>query len=92
MEVLPSKASGSRERSPAGQIGIHAGPSKLLRGVDFADLQVTVMSKHSDPRFGETTYQLTGIQRAEPDHSLFEIPPATQSRVCPVRWIPCGTC
>jgi hypothetical protein len=33
------------------------------------------MSKHNDPRFGETTYQLTGIQRAEPDHSLFEVPP-----------------
>jgi len=32
------------------------------------------MSRHSDPRFGETTYQLTGIQRVEPDHSLFEIP------------------
>lgn len=38
------------------------------------DLQMTVMSKRSDPRFGETTYTLTNIQRAEPDASLFKIP------------------
>jgi hypothetical protein len=33
------------------------------------------MTRHSDPRFGETTYKLTNISRLEPDHSLFE-PPA----------------
>ena len=51
-------------------------PIEIISEVWFSpDLQVVVMSKHSDPRFGETTYQLTGIQRAEPDRSLFEIPP-----------------
>jgi hypothetical protein len=60
---------------PAGQIG-NTQPIEITSEVWISpDLQVTVMSKHSDPRFGETTYQLTGIQRAEPDHSLFEIPP-----------------
>ena len=60
---------------PAGQIG-NAQPIEITSEVwTSPDLQVVVMSKHSDPRFGETTYQLTGIQRAEPDHSLFEIPP-----------------
>lgn len=39
------------------------------------DLQIIVMSKTSDPRFGETVYQLTNINRAEPDHSLFTVPP-----------------
>lgn len=38
------------------------------------DLQVVVMSKTSDPRFGETTYQLTNITRAEPDPALFTVP------------------
>ena len=38
------------------------------------DLQVTVMSKTSDPRFGETVYQLSNITRAEPDPSLFTVP------------------
>jgi hypothetical protein len=32
------------------------------------------MSKQSDPRFGETTYRLTNINRAEPSRSLFEVP------------------
>jgi TonB family protein len=39
-----------------------------------AELQTVVMTKHSDPRFGETTYRLTNISRSEPDHSLFEVP------------------
>jgi hypothetical protein len=36
-----------------------------------ADLQVIVQSKTSDPRFGETVYQLSGLNRAEPDPALF---------------------
>jgi hypothetical protein len=35
------------------------------------DLGVVVYSKRIDPRFGETTYQMTNINRAEPDPSLF---------------------
>jgi hypothetical protein len=38
------------------------------------DLQVAVMSKSSDPRFGESVYQLTSISRAEPDPVLFAVP------------------
>jgi hypothetical protein len=37
------------------------------------DLQTLVMSKASDPRYGETTYQLTGLSRAEPDPALFAV-------------------
>src|SRR5207247_728171 len=39
------------------------------------DLQVTVFSKHSDPRFGEQTYRLTNINRSEPPITLFSPPP-----------------
>jgi len=38
------------------------------------DLQVVIQSKTSDPRFGETTYQLNGLSRAEPDPALFTVP------------------
>ena len=38
------------------------------------ELQVFVMTKHNDPRTGETTYRLTNISRAEPARSLFELP------------------
>jgi hypothetical protein len=36
-----------------------------------ADLQAVIQSKTSDPRFGETTYQLSGLSRVEPDPALF---------------------
>ena len=39
------------------------------------DLKVLVMTRHVDPRVGETTYRLTGIVRGEPSASLFELPP-----------------
>jgi hypothetical protein len=38
------------------------------------DLQIVVMSKTSDPRFGESTYQLNMITRTEPDPALFAVP------------------
>ena len=38
------------------------------------ELQLVVMTRHSDPRFGETTYKLTNINRTEPAKSLFEVP------------------
>jgi hypothetical protein len=39
------------------------------------DLQVLVLTQHSDPRSGESTYRLVNIVRAEPDASLFQVPP-----------------
>ena len=39
------------------------------------DLQVLVMTRHSDPRSGETTYRLSNIIRAEPGAGLFDVPP-----------------
>lgn len=38
------------------------------------DLQMVISRKTTDPRVGEVTYTLTGLQRVEPSHSLFEIP------------------
>jgi hypothetical protein len=38
------------------------------------ELQVLVLTKHSDPRVGETTYRLGNISRTEPAKSLFELP------------------
>jgi hypothetical protein len=37
-------------------------------------LQLDVLSKHTDPRFGETDFKLTSIKLAEPDPSLFQVP------------------
>jgi hypothetical protein len=40
-----------------------------------SELKMTVLSKYSDPRNGETTMRMTNISRAEPDPALF-MPPA----------------
>jgi hypothetical protein len=49
------------------------------------DLQVLVMTKHNDPRTGETTYRLQSIVRAEPDRSLFTVPPDYTFRESKIR-------
>jgi hypothetical protein len=38
------------------------------------ELQVTVYSKHSDPRSGERVYRLANLKREEPAASLFAVP------------------
>ncbi len=38
------------------------------------DLQMIVSSTRTDPRFGETTFQLKNIQRTEPSADLFQVP------------------
>jgi hypothetical protein len=42
------------------------------------DLQVDVMTRHSDPRTGEEMVRLINISRAEPDSSLFQVPAGYQ--------------
>jgi hypothetical protein len=38
------------------------------------ELKMTVLTKHSDPRFGETVHKLTNIRTGEPDATLFSVP------------------
>ncbi|HVL70141.1 MAG TPA: hypothetical protein VM364_22970, partial [Vicinamibacterales bacterium] len=59
---------------PAGSIG-NAQEIRIVSEQWFSeDLQVLVLTKHSDPRSAETTYRLRHISRAEPDPSLFTVP------------------
>lgn len=59
---------------PAGQIG-NEKPITIVSEQWYSnDLQMTVMSKRSDPRFGDTSYTLTNIQRSEPAAALFTVP------------------
>jgi hypothetical protein len=60
---------------PAGQIG-NDKPIAVVTEVWISpDLKAVVFSKRSDPRMGEQTFHLNGIQRGEPDASLFAVPP-----------------
>ena len=69
-------ATGTRTTTviPAGEIG----NDKEIRVVSeqwfSEELQVLVMTRHNDPRSGETIYRLRSILRAEPDQNLFTVP------------------
>ena len=59
---------------PAGQIG-NQNPLLIVTERWYSkNLEATVLAKHSDPRFGTSSYQLSNIQRTEPPASLFQIP------------------
>jgi hypothetical protein len=73
-------AKGSRITStiPAGAFGNDRDVKIVNERWYSDDLQVLVKSSNSDPRFGTTTYELTGILQAAPDPALFH-PPADYS-------------
>jgi hypothetical protein len=69
-------ATGSRTTTviPAGQIG-NAQEIRIVSERWFSDeLQALVLTRHNDPRSGETVYRLRNILRAEPDPGLFTVP------------------
>ena len=59
---------------PAGAIGNELPIEITYEKWYSRELQLVVMSKHNDPRYGEQTYRLTNINRSEPDPSLFTPP------------------
>lgn len=59
---------------PEGRIGNDRPLEIISERWDSPELQTVVLSKHNDPRFGETVYRLTNINRAEPAQTLFEVP------------------
>ncbi len=59
---------------PAGEMGNEL-PINIVTETWYSpDLQVTVLRKFNDPRYGEDVYRLTNITRAEPAKELFEVP------------------
>lgn len=59
---------------PAGQEGNERPMQTVTESWYSPDLQMVVLFKRSDPRTGETVTRYTNIVRAEPAHSLFEVP------------------
>ena len=59
---------------PAGEIGNERAIEVVSERWYSPQLQTVVMTRHSDPRFGETVYRLTNIDRSEPPANLFEVP------------------
>jgi hypothetical protein len=59
---------------PAGEIG-NRNPIVVSDETWYApDLQITVYTKHSDPRSGDTVFRLDNLKREEPAAGLFAVP------------------
>jgi hypothetical protein len=59
---------------PAGQIG-NVKPIVVVTERWYSpELQMAVMTKRSDPRSGDTVFQMTSVARTEPAASLFQVP------------------
>lgn len=84
IEGVPAEGVRDTRTIPAGAIG-NERPIDITSEVwTSTELQVVVLSKRNDPRFGETVYKLTDIARGEPDPSLFQ-PPSSGKRVIPAK-------
>ncbi|MGA7842468.1 MAG: hypothetical protein WCA34_16230 [Candidatus Acidiferrales bacterium] len=59
---------------PAGQIGNVKAIVIVTERWYSPDLQMVVMTKRSDPRSGDTVFQMTSIARTEPAATLFQVP------------------
>jgi TonB family protein len=70
------KAVGTRSVTtiPAGQMGNEKPLEIVFEKWYSPELQTVIMTRQSDPRFGENTYKLVNIVRKDPAKSLFEIP------------------
>jgi hypothetical protein len=74
LEGLTATGTRTTTTIPAGAIG-NLQPIVVVSEEWFSpDLQVLVLTKHSDPRSGETVYRLLNVVRAEPDRTLFAMP------------------
>lgn len=75
-EIEGVVCTGSKETTtiPAGAIGNDRAIETVTEHWYSPDLQQEVLTKTTDPRFGETSYRLSSIVRSEQPHSLFEVP------------------
>ena len=59
---------------PAGKVGNEQPLTITSEEWQSPELGILVLTHHSDPRSGDSSYRLTNIVRGEPDPSLFTVP------------------
>jgi len=74
--ILGLTAQGTRvtRTIPAGQIGNAKAINVVTERWVSTDLQIPLLTSHTDPMMGTMTSTVTGVNRAEPDASLFQVP------------------
>lgn len=74
MEGLQVQGKRTTTTIPAGAMG-NERPIQIVDERWYSpELQMNIMTKHSDPRMGDTVFTVTNLSRANPDPSLFQMP------------------
>jgi hypothetical protein len=84
IDGIPVTGTKTTSTIPAGTIGNDKDIVITRETWYSSDLKLVIESTQSDPRFGETTYALTNVQRNEPDPSLFQVPAGYKVDKAPV--------
>lgn len=74
IEGVPADGTRTTQTIPAAAMGNELPIQVVTERWYSADLHMDVMTRRTDPRFGETVTKLTNVSRAEPNHTLFEPP------------------
>lgn len=74
IEGVEAKGKRSTFTIPAGEVGNEREMNVVSERWYSEQLKTYVMTKHSDPRFGETTLRLTNVRLSEPPATLFDVP------------------
>jgi hypothetical protein len=74
IEGIQAVGTRSTNTIPAGTIGNDKDIVITHEIWDSPELKLVLLSTQDDPRFGQTTYSLTNIQRGEPSKVLFQVP------------------
>ena len=74
MEGVPVDGTRITSTIPAGQIGNEQPIQTVTEHWYSPELQIYLLTRHSDPRSGETVTRVTNLSRGEPAKSLFEVP------------------
>lgn len=85
LDGVPVEGRSMTRTIAAGEIGNERPITIVNEEWSSPDLKVLMMTHHSDPRTGESTYQLTNIVRGEPDATLFAVPAGYEIRETGVR-------
>lgn len=75
IEGIEAEGSRTTMTIPAGQIGNERPIETIEERWYSPELQTVVMTRHVDPRFGETVFRLANVRRGDPSPSLFDVPP-----------------
>jgi hypothetical protein len=74
IEGLRAEGTRSTVTLPAGSVGNVLPIETVSERWYSPQLKVVLLTRQSDPRFGETIYRLTNIDRSEPPADLFRVP------------------